>query len=78
MSRPYIDLDSYLTDGTRLFRIAAVLGSHVSALVVLEDCHSLELTTFKAQELATGQVRLVRGSAPEPEVEELEIVANFR
>lgn len=72
-----IERDAYLTDGVRLFRVSDVLGSFFSTMVVLEDCKSLELMTLSAEELALSHVRLVRGTAPELGLQNLEIVANF-
>ncbi len=50
----------YLTDGRNLYRIVSRLtwsdGCHIASL---EDCQSLEVITFTADELHTMRLRLV-------------------
>ncbi len=50
----------YLTDGRRLYRIVSRLtwsdGCHIASL---EECQSLEVITFTADELHTMRLRLV-------------------
>lgn len=52
---------SYLTDGTRLFRVGAWLrASAAEALVELEDCRSLNLSLWEPAELRRLGMRVVR------------------
>ena len=58
--------DRYLTDGRRLFRVAARFINDGSILVVIEDCASLESRAYAAVELLPMDVRPVRRSRPRP------------
>ncbi len=54
---------SYLTDGHRLFRVAAlVVAAHQDVLVALEDCATLQVRACTWVELGLMQLRAVRGA----------------
>jgi len=58
--------DRYLTDGRRLFRVAARFVSDGSILVVIEDCVTLDARAYAATELMPMDVRPVPRSNPSP------------
>jgi hypothetical protein len=52
---------TYLTDGTRLFRVASVtLGSKGPEVVELEDCHTLEASVHDRRAFAKLELVAVR------------------
>ena len=56
--------DSYLTDGRRLFRVVSPLVPGAGRVEAsLEDCLTLEVTSFAAGELHTMGLRIVRAAA---------------
>ena len=57
------DEGAYLTDGRRLFRVVAPLGSlDRPDMAILEDCKTLELVTFTAEELGSMPLTSVIGA----------------
>jgi hypothetical protein len=58
--------DRYLTDGRRLFRVAARFVNDGSILVVIEDCATLDARAYAAAELLPMDVRPVRRSKARP------------
>jgi hypothetical protein len=58
--------DRYLTDGRRLFRVAARFVNDGSILVVIEDCATLDAHAYAAVELLPMDIRPVRRSRPSP------------
>jgi hypothetical protein len=58
--------DRYLTDGRRLFRVAARFINDGSILVVIEDCATLQSRAYAGVELLPMNVRPVRRSRPSP------------
>jgi hypothetical protein len=58
-SEPFLP-DSYLTDGRRLFRVAAQIATGEGhTFASLEDCLTLEMQAYAPGELATMKLRLV-------------------
>lgn len=52
--------DSYLTDGERLFRVIARIGEdECGGLASLEDCRTLEVSTYLPDELVGMALRPV-------------------
>lgn len=65
-----IDAGPYYTDGVRLFRLTAVVsGSNGPKLMQLEDCRTLEVSGFTAEEAAMLGLVPVRARAAAPDVE---------
>jgi hypothetical protein len=57
---------SYLTDGTRLFRLLGRFPGGDRGLAGLEDCRSLELVLLPAEELRQLSLRPVVARGPVP------------
>ena len=58
--------DRYLTDGRRLYRVAARFINDGSILVVIEDCATLDARAYAGSELVPMDVRPVRRVRPSP------------
>ena len=54
------EVDAYLTDGRRLFRVVEQLNPGVDRPALLEDCLTLELQAYGAKDLWDLQLRTVR------------------
>ena len=55
--------DAYFTDGTRLYRVTAILyDSWEGERVELEDCRTLETRSYPADSLELLRLRLVRAA----------------
>jgi hypothetical protein len=52
-----VPADTYLTDGTRLFRVLEQVG-HTQAMVTVEDCHTLDVMLIARD--AAHRLRQVR------------------
>lgn len=53
-------VDSYLTDGQKLFRVSSLLDDGRSVLAWIEDCLTLEMSAVTADELELTGWRSVR------------------
>jgi hypothetical protein len=55
--------NTYVTDGANLFRCISVdRSAHIDAILVLEDCRTLEVILLPLTELLAANVRVVRQS----------------
>jgi hypothetical protein len=62
-------IDTYLTDGVNLYRVAAVLGrSKGPQHIELEDCRTLEVTPLTSTELRKRRLTPVHADDPEERV----------
>jgi hypothetical protein len=65
-----IDAGPYYTDGVRLFRLSAVVsGSNGPKLMQLEDCRTLHVSGFTAEEAALLELEPVRARSAAPDTE---------
>src|SRR5262249_6526975 len=56
--------DAYLTDGFRLFRVVKGLPGSIEGLAVLEDCRTLEQSSYAAEEIWGMGLSVVRQAGP--------------
>jgi hypothetical protein len=54
------EIDAYLTDGRRLFRVVEQLNPALDRPALLEDCLTLELKAYRAKDLWDLRLRTVR------------------
>ena len=65
-----IERGPYFTDDVRLFRVAAVVsGSNGPKFLQLEDCRTLQVSDYTAEEVALLELVPVRTRAPAQDLE---------
>jgi len=57
-------VDTYLTDGARLFRVAMPTSSRLRAPALLEDCRTLQLIAVTDRDVMVGRLVPVTPAAP--------------
>jgi hypothetical protein len=54
-----LEVGVYLTNGTFLYRVVALLSSAIGPIVELEDCYGLDVVRVPARDLRMRRLRFV-------------------